>query len=164
MSFRLDWCYTDFPPKIKYYVYKMTNSYFMRKNCKLVRWSCIWFFLNMNKLMIINYLISRSMFILQLYVLPQTFGVEFTDGYLKNLLCDPVDVHVSRMASNKPHKVRMKMEAGSKQCHLDSWMGQACEEVQLKWVGQCLFLLPWKRWWRATSSDWDPSRPILMQC
>jgi hypothetical protein len=37
VSFLLDWCDPEFPPKIKYYVYIMTYSSVMKKKCKLVR-------------------------------------------------------------------------------------------------------------------------------
>jgi hypothetical protein len=37
VSFLLDLCDPDFPPKIKYYVYKMTYSSVMRNKCKVVR-------------------------------------------------------------------------------------------------------------------------------
>jgi hypothetical protein len=70
----------------------------------------------MNKIVIFNYLISRSMRILQFRV-PHTFGVEFTNGYLKNLLCD---VHVLRMANKKSLKVRVKMRAGSNNAILNT--------------------------------------------
>ena len=46
-----------------------------------------------------------------LFSLPQTFGEEFTDRYLKNFLRNQqrVDVHVSSMASKRPMIVRMMM-------------------------------------------------------
>jgi hypothetical protein len=66
----------------------------------------------MNKLVIFNYLISGSMLA------------------HSSILC-PVDVHISRMANKRPWKVRVKIGAGRiKQCNLDSWMGQDCEEVR----------------------------------
>jgi hypothetical protein len=37
VSFLLDWCDPDISPKIKYYVYKMTYSFVMRRKCKMVR-------------------------------------------------------------------------------------------------------------------------------
>jgi hypothetical protein len=37
VSFVLDWCDPEFPPKNKYYVYRMTHSSVMKKKCKLVR-------------------------------------------------------------------------------------------------------------------------------
>jgi hypothetical protein len=57
----------------------------------------------MNKLVIFNYLIIRSMLIL-LFSAPQTIGAELTDGYLKDLLhnCDCIDVHVSCMTGKRP--------------------------------------------------------------
>jgi hypothetical protein len=36
-TFLLDWCDPEFPPKIKYYVHRMTYSSLMKKKCKLVR-------------------------------------------------------------------------------------------------------------------------------
>ena len=46
-----------------------------------------------------------------LFSLPQTFGAEFTDGYLKNLLGNQqrVNVYVSSIASKRPMIVRMMM-------------------------------------------------------
>ena len=54
---------------------------------------------------------------MQLYILilqfsvPQTFGEDFTDRYLKHFLRNQqrVDVHVSSMASKRPMIVRMMM-------------------------------------------------------
>ena len=46
-----------------------------------------------------------------LFSLPQTFGAEFTDEYLKNLIGNQqhVNVHVSSMVSKRPIIVRMMM-------------------------------------------------------
>ena len=46
-----------------------------------------------------------------LFSLPQTFGTEFTDEYLKNLIGNQkhVNVHVSSMVSERPMIVRMLM-------------------------------------------------------
>jgi hypothetical protein len=52
------------------------------------------------------------MIILQFSV-PQIFGVEFTNGYLENILRDPVYVHVLRMTNKNPWKGGMKMGVGS---------------------------------------------------
>ena len=45
------------------------------------------------------------------FSLPQTFGAEFTDEYLKNLIGNQqhVNVHVSSMVSKRPMIVRMMM-------------------------------------------------------
>lgn len=93
----------------------------------------------MNKLVIFNYLIITSMLILQFSVLPQTFGAEFTDRYLKNRLDEPVDVHVSRMSSKKPRIVRMKMGAGSKNAILTTGWDKVVRRFKLNQDDIALF-------------------------
>jgi hypothetical protein len=51
--YHFEWCDPESPPKIKYYVYKMTYSSVMKKEVQTSEMIMI-FFLNMNKLVIFN--------------------------------------------------------------------------------------------------------------